>query len=177
MPARAPLSPQAAQDRRAGLLEHREILLNYFRARKAISGGVIEALNNRIKVTFRKSYGFRTDKAREIALFHVLGKLPEPELIHGFFSQSSHSKRMRNVENKGFLTTLDAVGRCVPVKMPATFQKANKINGFVHIPYGTAMGLFRSLFRIFITFAGYIGRCSPSFQPDQQNANIGWRNT
>jgi hypothetical protein len=36
-------------------------------------------------VTFRKSYGFRTDKAREIALFHVLGKLPEPQLIHGFF--------------------------------------------------------------------------------------------
>ena len=63
----------------------REILLNYFRARKTISGGVIEGLNNKVKVTFRKSYGFRTDKAREIALFHVLGKLPEPELIHGFF--------------------------------------------------------------------------------------------
>ncbi len=69
----------------ASLNEHREILLNYFRAKKAISGGVIEGLNNKAKVTFRKSYGFRTDKAREIALFHVLGKLPEPEVIHGFF--------------------------------------------------------------------------------------------
>jgi transposase len=69
----------------ASLTEHREILLNYFRAKKAISGGVIEGLNNKVKVTFRKSYGFRTDKAREIALFHVLGKLPEPQLIHGFF--------------------------------------------------------------------------------------------
>lgn len=67
------------------LLKHREVLLNYFRAKKAISGGVIEGLNNKVKVTFRKSYGFRTDKAREIALFHVLGKLPEPEVIHGFF--------------------------------------------------------------------------------------------
>jgi transposase len=67
------------------LTEHREVLLNYFRAKKAISGGVIEGLNNKVKVTFRKSYGFRTDKAREIALFHVLGKLPEPPLIHGFF--------------------------------------------------------------------------------------------
>ena len=67
------------------LTEHREVLLNYFRAKKAISGGVIERLNNKVKVTFRKSYGFRTDKAREIALFHVLGKLPEPPLIHGFF--------------------------------------------------------------------------------------------
>ena len=46
---------------------------------------------------------------------------------------------MKNIENKGFLTTLDAVGRCVPVKTPAALQKANKINGFVHIPYGTAM--------------------------------------
>lgn len=69
----------------ASLAGHRELLLNYFRARKEISGGVIEGLNNKVKVTFRKSYGFRTDKAREIALFHVLGKLPEPEVIHGFF--------------------------------------------------------------------------------------------
>ena len=67
------------------LTEHREALLNYFRAKKAISGGVIEDLNNKVKVTFRKSYGFRTDKAREIALFHVLGKLPKPQLVHGFF--------------------------------------------------------------------------------------------
>jgi transposase len=69
----------------ASLTEHREVLLNYFRAKKTISGGVIEGLNNKVKVTFRKSYGFRTDKAREIALFHVLGKLPEPEITHGFF--------------------------------------------------------------------------------------------
>jgi transposase len=69
----------------ASLAGHREILLNYFRAKKAISGGVIEGLNNKVKLTFRKSYGFRTDKAREIALFHVLGKLPEPEITHRFF--------------------------------------------------------------------------------------------
>src|SRR5258708_10739255 len=69
----------------ASLTEHRDILLNYFRAQKAISGGIVEGLNNKVKVTFRKSYGFRTDKAREIALFHVLGKLPEPKLTHGFF--------------------------------------------------------------------------------------------
>jgi transposase len=69
----------------ATLAEHREILLNYFRAHKAISGGVIEGLNNKVKLTFRKSYGFRTDKAREIALYHVLGQLPEPKLTHRFF--------------------------------------------------------------------------------------------
>lgn len=69
----------------ASLSEHREVLLNYFRAHKAISGGVIEGLNNKVKLTFRKSYGFRTDQAREIALYHVLGKLPEPEVTHRFF--------------------------------------------------------------------------------------------
>lgn len=41
--------------------------------------------DNKVKLTVRKSYGFRTDKAREIALYHVLGKLPEPPLTHGFF--------------------------------------------------------------------------------------------
>ncbi len=67
------------------LAEHREVLLNYFRAKKAFSSGVVEGLNNKVKLTFRKSYGFRTDQARELALYHVLGKLPEPELTHGFF--------------------------------------------------------------------------------------------
>jgi transposase len=64
---------------------HRELLLNYFRARKEFSSGVIEGLNNKAKVTMRKAYGFRTFKATELALYHVLGKLPEPELAHSFY--------------------------------------------------------------------------------------------
>ncbi len=64
---------------------HREILLNYFRAKKAFSSGIVEGINNKVKLTFRKSYRFRTDKAREIALYHVLGQLPEPPLTHRFF--------------------------------------------------------------------------------------------
>jgi transposase len=63
---------------------HRELLLNYFRARKEFSSGVIEGLNNKAKVTMRKAYGFRTFKATELALYHVLGKLPEPPLAHSF---------------------------------------------------------------------------------------------
>ena len=64
---------------------HRELLLNYFRARKQFSSGVIEGLNNKAKVTMRKAYGFRTFKATELALYHVLGKLPEPALAHSFY--------------------------------------------------------------------------------------------
>ena len=67
------------------LRKHRELLLNYFRARKAFSSGVIEGLNNKAKVTMRKSYGFRTFHITEIALYHALGKLPEPKLTHDFY--------------------------------------------------------------------------------------------
>ncbi len=64
---------------------HRELLLNYFRARKEFSSGIVEGLNNKAKVTMRKAYGFRTFKATELALYHVLGKLPEPKLAHSFY--------------------------------------------------------------------------------------------
>jgi transposase len=66
------------------LRSHRELLLNWFRAKKTISSGVIEGFNNRLKLTTRKSYGFRTFRAAEIALYHTLGNLPEPECTHRF---------------------------------------------------------------------------------------------
>jgi len=64
---------------------HRELLLNYFRAKKQFSSGVIEGLNNKAKVTLRKAYGYRTFRIAELSLYHVLGKLPEPKLAHKFF--------------------------------------------------------------------------------------------
>jgi transposase len=67
------------------LRAHRALLLNYFKARKQFSSGVVEGLNNKAKVTMRKSYGFRTFRILELALYHSLGKLPEPELTHEFF--------------------------------------------------------------------------------------------
>ena len=62
-----------------------ELILNYFRAQKLLSSGVVEGLNNKAKVTMRKSYGFRTFRCLELALYHSLGKLPEPESTHDFF--------------------------------------------------------------------------------------------
>jgi transposase len=67
------------------LRQHRELILNYFRAQKLLSSGVVEGLNNKAKVTMRKSYGFRTFRCLELALYHSLGKLPEPEATHDFF--------------------------------------------------------------------------------------------
>jgi transposase len=66
------------------LRQHRELILNYFRAQKLISSGVVEGLNNKAKVTMRKSYGFRTCRVLELALYHSLGKLPESKLTHDF---------------------------------------------------------------------------------------------
>jgi len=66
------------------LRQHRELILNYFRAQKLLSSGVVEGLNNKAKVTMRKSYGFRTFRCLELALYHSLGKLPEPESTHRF---------------------------------------------------------------------------------------------
>ena len=67
------------------LREHRELLLNYFKARKEFSSGVVEGLNNKAKVVMRRSYGFRTFRVLELALYHSLAKLPEPTLAHTFF--------------------------------------------------------------------------------------------
>jgi hypothetical protein len=51
------------------LRPHREFLLNCFRAPKAIFSGVMEGLNNKLKLTTRKSYGFRTFRATEVMLY------------------------------------------------------------------------------------------------------------
>ena len=66
------------------LRSHEELILNWFRAQGEISTGAVEGLNNKIRVVTKRSYGFRTYKAMEIALYHTLGRLPEPESAHRF---------------------------------------------------------------------------------------------
>lgn len=66
------------------LRAHKPLILNWFRAKKAFSSGIVEGLNNKVKVVTKKAYGFRTYKCVEIALYHQLGKLPEPPMTHRF---------------------------------------------------------------------------------------------
>jgi transposase len=67
------------------LRTHEDLILNWFKARGEISSGAVEGLNNKIRVVTRRSYGFRTYDAMEIALYHTLGRLPEPgEFTHRF---------------------------------------------------------------------------------------------
>jgi transposase len=66
------------------LRTHQKLILNWFRAKGEISAGAVEGLNNKIRVVTRRSYGFRTYDAMETALYHNLGRLPEPPSTHRF---------------------------------------------------------------------------------------------
>ena len=66
------------------LRKHKPLILNWFKAKGRLSSGAVEGLNLKAKLTMRKAYGFRTLKCLQIALYHELGKLPEPEYFHRF---------------------------------------------------------------------------------------------
>ena len=55
---------------------HRALLLNWFAAKKRFSSGIVEGMNNKLKTTARKSYGFGTQQVLQIALYHTLADLP-----------------------------------------------------------------------------------------------------
>ncbi len=63
---------------------HKPLILNWFEARGQVSLGAVEGLNNKLKASIRKSYGFRTANAIKIMLYHKLGALPEPQFAHRF---------------------------------------------------------------------------------------------
>jgi transposase len=67
------------------LRNHRELILNWFRAKGAVSAGIVEGLNTKVKLTTRKSYGFRTYGAIKTALYHNLADLPQPRFTHRFW--------------------------------------------------------------------------------------------
>ena len=76
---------RVSTDEKARKLPARTLILNWFKAKGRISNGIVEGLNNKAKLTIRKSYGFRSPEILEMALYHALGKLPEPKLTHEFY--------------------------------------------------------------------------------------------
>lgn len=64
--------------------QHEELIFNYWAARKEFNSGVVEGLNRKVNLVTRKAYGYRSEKIYRIALFHALGKLPEPPVTHRF---------------------------------------------------------------------------------------------
>jgi len=67
------------------LQRHEELLMNWFRAEKKYSSGVVDGLNRRVNLVTRKSYGFKNYEILKLALFHTMGRLPEPEMTHRYY--------------------------------------------------------------------------------------------
>ena len=67
------------------LRRHEDLILNWFRAKKRFSSGVVEAMNRGAGLVSNLARGFRNPEIRRIALFHALGDLPmPPEYTHRF---------------------------------------------------------------------------------------------
>jgi transposase len=66
------------------LRSHRPLLLNWFKAKKLYSSGVVEGLNNKVRTTTKRSYGFRTYDVLQVTLYHNLAALPLPPSTHTF---------------------------------------------------------------------------------------------
>jgi transposase len=67
------------------LRRHEDLILNWFKARKTYSSGVVEGLNRKVNLITRKAFGFRSLQALQTALYHTLGCLPEPAVTHKFW--------------------------------------------------------------------------------------------
>lgn len=65
--------------------KHETLIINYFKAKKALSSSIVEGMNRNVNLVTRKAFGFRTYKALEVCLYHNLGNLPEPKSTHQFF--------------------------------------------------------------------------------------------
>lgn len=63
---------------------HQPLIMNWFKAKKAYSSGIVEGMNRNVNLVTRKAFGFRSYEVLKIALFHTMGCLPEPESTHRF---------------------------------------------------------------------------------------------
>ena len=82
MVLRSGIAPMKAKARM--LRSHRDLILNYFRARKEYSSAVVEGFNTKVKLVIRKAFGYRKAETIKVALLHALGRLPEPQHAHRF---------------------------------------------------------------------------------------------
>lgn len=66
------------------LVNKSDLILNWFDTNPRLSSGIVEGFNNKAKLTIKKAYGFKNEKYLQYALYHTLGKLPEPKMTHRF---------------------------------------------------------------------------------------------
>lgn len=63
---------------------HSDLILNWFKWKKEFSTAAVEGMNNKSRVVTKRAYGFKGFPTLKVALYHSLGKLPEPKLTHNF---------------------------------------------------------------------------------------------
>lgn len=63
---------------------HQPLIMNWFKAKKQFSSGIVEGMNRKVNLVTRRGFGFRSYEVLKIALFHTMGDLPEPEFTHRF---------------------------------------------------------------------------------------------
>jgi transposase len=63
---------------------HRPLLVNWYAAKGEVALGAVEGFNTNAKLAIRKARGYRSYEVLETALYHELGRLPEPEFTHRF---------------------------------------------------------------------------------------------
>jgi transposase len=68
----------------ATLERHAELIVNWFEAKGEISAGAVEGMNLKVKLTTRRSFGFRGKNTIKYALYLNLGNLPKPKHANRF---------------------------------------------------------------------------------------------
>ncbi len=63
---------------------HEDLIMNWFRAKKAFNSGAVEGMNRKVNLVTRRAYGYKSFDVLKVALFHTLGHLPQPETNHRF---------------------------------------------------------------------------------------------
>lgn len=66
------------------LRNHEDLLINYFKANKLYSSGIVDGLNMRLNLCMRKGYGYRSFELLQTLLYHTLVALPDPKFTHRF---------------------------------------------------------------------------------------------
>ena len=79
---RSKLDPIKTQAK--SIRKHKQLILNWFKAKKEFSSGIVEGFNNKIKLATKKAYGFKSYSVIETALYHQVGMLPQPPTTHRF---------------------------------------------------------------------------------------------
>ncbi len=63
---------------------HEVLILNWFSTKNRLSNEVVEGFNWKAKLTIKKSYGFKSFKVAQLALYHVREDLLETEATPTF---------------------------------------------------------------------------------------------